>query len=516
MGLFEHFPYSNFHDLNLDWWLEAMRELEKRVDELEKRIEQLKEEILKEVDEKLKAFEEKLLQEVQEKLDQLKQELTELINTSIADLETKINEQITNINNRIDQLETKMEECCNELKAAISEIDTQITEINTKISSIELTITNINNEIDTINSRLDAIDKDIYDININISSILDSIGNINTSIEQINNKISTIQTEIRTINTTITQLQTDLESLQQTVSSLSDEVTELQKTVSDHTAEIADHEQRITDLENATPPSGGLTAVEPKYVPIEVDATDTVQTLTAKINNAIQNTVCTHIGLVFTATKNIDQNLIYLINNPIIISLRTNNNVNIFFNATVDTNIIKNKQITIGSNSNIGYTGNSKQITFLGCTFQGDNSQNSALDGGISIMQAISCKFKILKLHGLSISNSNLATINVNSVFITNSYIANMFTYGTTGSIQIDTSIVTDGLNNTANYTINCINCHISLTTNFNNAGSVYINGGIASIVCKGGNVISNGCVLEVYSGNTATITGTKVSLTNI
>ena len=38
MGLFEHFPYSNFHELNLDWILEKIKELDKKVDSIEDRI----------------------------------------------------------------------------------------------------------------------------------------------------------------------------------------------------------------------------------------------------------------------------------------------------------------------------------------------------------------------------------------------------------------------------------------------------------------------------------------------
>lgn len=33
MGLFEHFPYTNFHDLNLDWILRTVKELHQRVSE---------------------------------------------------------------------------------------------------------------------------------------------------------------------------------------------------------------------------------------------------------------------------------------------------------------------------------------------------------------------------------------------------------------------------------------------------------------------------------------------------
>lgn len=38
MGLFEQFPYSNLHELNLDWILQKIKELDKKVDSIEDRI----------------------------------------------------------------------------------------------------------------------------------------------------------------------------------------------------------------------------------------------------------------------------------------------------------------------------------------------------------------------------------------------------------------------------------------------------------------------------------------------
>lgn len=38
MGLFEQFPYANFHELNLDWILAKIKELDKKVDSIEDRI----------------------------------------------------------------------------------------------------------------------------------------------------------------------------------------------------------------------------------------------------------------------------------------------------------------------------------------------------------------------------------------------------------------------------------------------------------------------------------------------
>ena len=35
MGVFDHFPYTNFHELNLSWCLKLLREFDTKLDELE-------------------------------------------------------------------------------------------------------------------------------------------------------------------------------------------------------------------------------------------------------------------------------------------------------------------------------------------------------------------------------------------------------------------------------------------------------------------------------------------------
>ena len=41
MGVFEHFPYTNFHDLNMDWMLRSMKQLDKEVDDLDQKVDSL-------------------------------------------------------------------------------------------------------------------------------------------------------------------------------------------------------------------------------------------------------------------------------------------------------------------------------------------------------------------------------------------------------------------------------------------------------------------------------------------
>lgn len=236
MGLFEHFPYSNFHDLNLDWWLNAMKELEARVEALEERIEQLKQEILEEVDKKLAEFKEELLQEVQDKLDALKEELTALIDAKISEALEPVIQRIEKLETDLEQLRYDFDECCAEVRTKISEIETEIDSINRRLDSIDTNISNITTEITTIKEKISTIENRLDNNEQAIDDILSSINSINTSIGTINNAISTIQTNIN--------------SLGDRVSTVENNVTNLITTVNQHTTELSDHEDRIQALEN--------------------------------------------------------------------------------------------------------------------------------------------------------------------------------------------------------------------------------------------------------------------------
>ena len=66
MGLFEHFPYTNFHELNLDWIIKTVKDLDEKVNSIEDRIYN-----------KAKAY-------TDEQVGQLRNEFNELENEFIA------------------------------------------------------------------------------------------------------------------------------------------------------------------------------------------------------------------------------------------------------------------------------------------------------------------------------------------------------------------------------------------------------------------------------------------------
>ena len=102
MGIFDNkYPYSDFHELNLDWILETVSNLEKRVDTLKN---EFLEQANKYTDEKFAEF--------KNDLSELEQEL----NTVVGELQTQyseftrvINARIQFIQNDIDNLNKKID-----------------------------------------------------------------------------------------------------------------------------------------------------------------------------------------------------------------------------------------------------------------------------------------------------------------------------------------------------------------------------------------------------------------------
>lgn len=50
MGLFEHFPYTNFHELNLNWILQKIKEFKSEIDNIDNNITNIVQEYLSEVE----------------------------------------------------------------------------------------------------------------------------------------------------------------------------------------------------------------------------------------------------------------------------------------------------------------------------------------------------------------------------------------------------------------------------------------------------------------------------------
>lgn len=110
MGLFEQFPYTNFHDLNLDWIIKALKDLDKKVDTIEERITEAAKVY---VDARIKEFVDGPMQDMQNQINALDTEMdtfqasinkqfanyTAATDKKLADFQTLVNAQIVLLRN---------------------------------------------------------------------------------------------------------------------------------------------------------------------------------------------------------------------------------------------------------------------------------------------------------------------------------------------------------------------------------------------------------------------------------
>lgn len=115
MGLFEQFPYSNFHELNLDWIIQTVKDLDEKVNSIEDRIYN-----------RAKAY-------TDEQVGQLRNEFNELENEFVA-FKTEVNQMFNQytakqdkafadfqklVNAQIDLLEQEIRDARAELKTML-------------------------------------------------------------------------------------------------------------------------------------------------------------------------------------------------------------------------------------------------------------------------------------------------------------------------------------------------------------------------------------------------------------
>lgn len=204
-------PYTNFHELNMDYWLQKVRELEERVDNIEKRLDsikdEIKEEVLAEVLEEVNILLNEFRTEINNTLNEFKTEVTNLIDIKISTALGPIIERLTNVETKVNEIQTKLDECCKEVKDSIDNIRNDITNINTSISNIETNITNIENDIDEINTKIETIIGDIGEVGPELNGIKQDIADIKERLTTVEGKFPGIESDIDDLDTRVTALE---------------------------------------------------------------------------------------------------------------------------------------------------------------------------------------------------------------------------------------------------------------------------------------------------------------------
>lgn len=122
MGLFENFPYTNFHDLNLDWIIQALKDLDKKVDTLEDRVTEAAKQY---VDGRIADFVSGPMQDMQDQIDGLENEM--------AAFETNVQNQFAEYTSKTD---AKIEEFENLVNAQIVLLRAEIAQAKSQFQTM--------------------------------------------------------------------------------------------------------------------------------------------------------------------------------------------------------------------------------------------------------------------------------------------------------------------------------------------------------------------------------------------
>lgn len=207
MGLFDWFPYTNFHELNIDWVLRKVRELNERVEKLEIQIASIKDEIM---------------QEVQAKLDELKTELTDLIDQKLDECKEEVLAKIKDLQDALDALTATVTQEVNAIKQELSDLSDDYNAFKSAVT----------NELNSINQQLDDLGK-------SIDALLDTVGNINDSIDALQKKVKDIGDQLTSIGDDVQNNTQEINNIKTTVAGHTTDITNLKGTVAGHTTSIA-------------------------------------------------------------------------------------------------------------------------------------------------------------------------------------------------------------------------------------------------------------------------------------
>lgn len=139
MGLFEHFPYTNFHELNADWLLRKTKELLQRMTAAEARLDA--------AEARLDAAEGRL-DVLEADVANIKAEIV-VIKQRITSLESRMTQAETDI----DALEARMDQAETDIEA----LEARVTQTEADISALEIRMTQAEADIDANEAAISAL-----------------------------------------------------------------------------------------------------------------------------------------------------------------------------------------------------------------------------------------------------------------------------------------------------------------------------------------------------------------------
>lgn len=150
MGLWDHFPYTNFHELNLDWIVNKIKELNAKVVALDTWAQEHKTEYA-ELVERVTALEGEIdgfETQVRSEFERLKAQIDADFAAQKAEMDQALSDTIAEVNDQIERLTT-------EVNQAIAGLDTQFANLTREIRSELVNVKlEVNQAIATLDQRI--------------------------------------------------------------------------------------------------------------------------------------------------------------------------------------------------------------------------------------------------------------------------------------------------------------------------------------------------------------------------
>lgn len=147
MGLFEHMPYTNYHDLNLDWIITEMKKLDAKVTELDAWAQQHQGEYLELLDrvDRLESEIDTFETQIRSEFDKLKADQEAEFEQLKAETKATITAEVNRLESLVTQAIAHLE---NEFNRMLIEVRTRLNEFEVEINQA---IVNLNNQLDANN-----------------------------------------------------------------------------------------------------------------------------------------------------------------------------------------------------------------------------------------------------------------------------------------------------------------------------------------------------------------------------
>lgn len=215
---FESFPYTDFHNLNLDWIMKRLYDVNKRLDAVNKR-----------------------LDDVNKRLDEIEQELVE-INAELV----KINAELVKINTAIKVIEGRLDSH----DSLLASLQSDLTALQKKVSD---NYSELTTKITNLTSRLDALDTKTDTTNSNVTNVNKQVTNLTTNLTETNQNVTQNTTDINALKALTNSHTERLDSLTSTVNMLTTNLNTLRDTISAFEVRLKALEDLLSTLDIVPP-----------------------------------------------------------------------------------------------------------------------------------------------------------------------------------------------------------------------------------------------------------------------